>query len=543
MGVRKTFTTLAVLLAIGGGGLVTSANLAVADTRAALSTQALSGVRQSIVDNANREIGTTAAQCGKYSPNCPAQDWCAHFTNWVWRQSGAQQYPNTPVARGVGLWGQQRGLFKPRAQGATPGDIVVFGTPGSTPGGHVAIVTAVHADGFITTVNGNYGGTHSTNSKVVATRINPNTARSGAQNLPISGYVSPPGEESSVDVGPATTSSKATYQANTKTTEVFARGSGKEMTHVWNSGGKWSAWEAHQPDYQLATNPVSLYLEDTKTTEAFARNNSGELVHTWHEPGKGWTNWETIHGQKIVGEPVAVYNTHSRTPEVFARNGNNELVHTWHEYGKGWAAWETIGNWQLAGDPVAVYEPGTKTTEVFARGSQGELMHTWHHLGSGWADWESVNGGDKITGQPSVVYEASTKTVEVFARNTNNQLVHTWHAPGEGWSAYETLGDWRLASDPAGVYDPTTQTTEVFARGESGALIHLWHARGQGWSPWETLNPGTKFTGVPVPVYQPHIRTVEVFARGEDGRQLHTWHPYGKGWSDWSAIGDWTIAE
>jgi hypothetical protein len=141
---------------------------------------------------ARGEVGyrEEAGNCNKYDRgNCVP--WCAIFAEWVWREARVSPVFTTDVARGVAAWGQENGVFKPRPPNAVgnplPGDIVVYGTPGYVTGGHVGIVYAVHDDGTITTIDGNY-------EHMVAVRsFNPRTAVGGEEDHPISGYVSPPG--------------------------------------------------------------------------------------------------------------------------------------------------------------------------------------------------------------------------------------------------------------------------------------------------------------------------------------------------------------
>jgi CHAP domain len=149
--------------------------------------------RSSIASLAGGQVGN---DCSPYAGAC-SQDWCAIFAEWVWSTAGVSDVPTSHVATDLGTWGQQRGLFKDRPAGQIgnplPGDLVIFGEPGSGVGGHVAVVETVNSDGTITTINGNYNGTSPTTSHVVRTTINPITATSGARGVPISGYVSPPG--------------------------------------------------------------------------------------------------------------------------------------------------------------------------------------------------------------------------------------------------------------------------------------------------------------------------------------------------------------
>ncbi|MFC0526095.1 FG-GAP-like repeat-containing protein [Phytohabitans kaempferiae] len=147
--------------------------------------------RADIVTVAEGEVGNSEAngRCTKYGP-CRTTAWCAMFAEWVWRNAGVSPVFTTDVATAVGTWGQQQGLWKARPSSGVgspaPGDVVVWGAPGSGVGGHVGIVHSVHSDGTITTVEGNQ------NDAVVKRRINPVTQRAGTRNVLISGYVSPP---------------------------------------------------------------------------------------------------------------------------------------------------------------------------------------------------------------------------------------------------------------------------------------------------------------------------------------------------------------
>ncbi|MDI5982701.1 CHAP domain-containing protein, partial [Amycolatopsis magusensis] len=148
-------------------------------------------LRQNITSLANAEIGSSEAngRCLKFGP-CTQYEWCAIFTQWVWRQAGVKYVPTSWVATDWAKWGDQRGLYKRRPAGTKggnprPGDVAVYGEPGYFDG-HISVVVEVGADGNIVTVDGNWGET-------VARRvINPLTARGGGGNVLISGYVSPP---------------------------------------------------------------------------------------------------------------------------------------------------------------------------------------------------------------------------------------------------------------------------------------------------------------------------------------------------------------
>jgi hypothetical protein len=136
------------------------------------------------------ELGTTESDCQKYGAGCGDIAWCAMFAKWVWRQAGVTGLPGTNFARGLGAWGVDNGLFKARSGSGNGnpkvGDWVIYGSPTNAGGGHVQVITQVHSNGRITIVGGNQS------NKVTTYTVNPATARSGADNLSISGYVSPP---------------------------------------------------------------------------------------------------------------------------------------------------------------------------------------------------------------------------------------------------------------------------------------------------------------------------------------------------------------
>ena len=80
---------------------------------------------------------------------------------------------NDWVARGLGEWGVQHGLFKRRTSTSDgnpqPGDWAIYGPPA----GHVSVVTAVYANGDITTVDGNVAPTRTAFAGGAATSRGP----------------------------------------------------------------------------------------------------------------------------------------------------------------------------------------------------------------------------------------------------------------------------------------------------------------------------------------------------------------------------------
>jgi hypothetical protein len=135
---------------------------------------------------AHGENGTPASECDKYNEACDggALDWCAMFATWTWYKAGVDGVPrSTFVARALGLWGKNHGLFHETPQ---PGDWAVYGEPANAVGGHVDVVVKVNSATSVVVIGGNIDG------KVRERTINPKTERSGRDQWLISGYVSPP---------------------------------------------------------------------------------------------------------------------------------------------------------------------------------------------------------------------------------------------------------------------------------------------------------------------------------------------------------------
>ncbi|MEU8514632.1 CHAP domain-containing protein [Kitasatospora sp. NPDC048722] len=158
------------------------------------ATRTAAALRDRIVSVARGEIGVRegTAACDKYFPNkshtCKT-GWCAAFVEWTWREAGVKEVPADLTGRGVGYWGEQHGLWHPVGSAhPQPGDLVVYGKPAKeTPGGHVGVVVAVHGDGTLDTVEGNYS-----DKVTLRTHLDPRTAVGGAQDLHVAGYVAPP---------------------------------------------------------------------------------------------------------------------------------------------------------------------------------------------------------------------------------------------------------------------------------------------------------------------------------------------------------------
>lgn len=142
-------------------------------------------IRKTIVDLAKGEVGETDKS--KYGAPWD-HDWCQYFVNWVWRNAGVEDMNDTHFTGDFYYWGKERGLTKDGHEGIKVGDGVLFGTgpENSDTGRHVGIVVAVHEDGSIESIDGNYSD--------AVTRVGPYFPETAETHEPESVYahVTPP---------------------------------------------------------------------------------------------------------------------------------------------------------------------------------------------------------------------------------------------------------------------------------------------------------------------------------------------------------------
>jgi hypothetical protein len=170
---------------------------------------------QRIVAVAESQVGYSTqpsnSYCNKYSAywnagtaGCPsgemAEEWCADFAAWAWREAGVDvTYGYGPAeidaaAASFYEWAVANGEWHPAASGyvALPGDVAVYGLSlGAHPSAvHVAIVTGdLPGQGGPDVVNGDGDRT---GFSVVETGTDQVMADTGQDNSVLAGYVSPP---------------------------------------------------------------------------------------------------------------------------------------------------------------------------------------------------------------------------------------------------------------------------------------------------------------------------------------------------------------
>ena len=341
-GMGSRLAALVLSLAAAAGGTV-------AYEMAAPQAASAAPSRGVIAATANAEVGTVASGgCQQYGPICA--DWCAMFATWVWERAGVLGAPrSTYVATAIGSWGVDRGLFKRRPAGGRgtplPGDIVVYGEPGSGTGGHVSIVYSVNGDGSITTIDGNF------NDRVVRRTIDPVTQRAGSRDVLISGYVSPPGAVSSVatSVGVYRPSNGTFYLRDNlwagpaDVTVRFGNIGDQPVVGDWDGNGT-STVGVYRPSTRF------FYMRNTNTTGdaqiGFAFGNPGDIPIAGDWDGDG-------------DDTVGVYRPSNST--FYLRNDNwagpaDRTIH----FGNNDQDLPIVGDWDGDGDDsVSVYRPST----------------------------------------------------------------------------------------------------------------------------------------------------------------------------------------
>jgi hypothetical protein len=182
----------------GGSDESASSTSSSADSLASIANLALANVGKGACSEnslGGRDFDSSCTGNGGYP-----EFWCADFARWVWQQQGAANTSELTAAAGsFYTYGQRHGTLH-----STPavGDAVVFDYKGGGYADHVAIVSAVYANGSIETVSGDWNGasgseaTFSGSSHVVLNAPAYNSTVGtypGIMGMTISGYVAPAG--------------------------------------------------------------------------------------------------------------------------------------------------------------------------------------------------------------------------------------------------------------------------------------------------------------------------------------------------------------
>ncbi|MBM7785216.1 FG-GAP-like repeat-containing protein [Tenggerimyces flavus] len=355
---------------------------------------AQAATRAGIVATANAEVGASQAngRCEKYGP-CQSSAWCAYFTTWIWKTAGVSPYPTTPTARATGLWAQSRGLWKARPSGSKgdpqPGDIIQWGTPAQVQGGHVGIVTAVHSNGTITTVEGNVG------DAVVRRTINPITDTQGNDNLHVAGYITPP------NVGPANLAAESSN--GDRYDELFG---------IDPSGVMWS-----YPG--LAAGGFG------------SRDRVGPGWGDYSRIGVGDSNGDGYADLWAIGPNGSIHYWHNN-----AAGGFNSLV----EEGNGWGAIDYFSLVDVNGDNKVDILGRDGTTMWYYPGLGRAKFGSRDEVGPGWTTYPRHFGGDADGDGDGDIWATDTGGGLWFWKGTGQGTFASKIDAGGGWTGFNRIG-------------------------------------------------------------------------------------------------------
>ncbi|MHA7984301.1 PKD domain-containing protein [Rathayibacter sp. CAU 1779] len=404
------------------------------------------------------------------------ENWCADFVKWVWQQAGITQDMNTinAAASSFVQWAVDDGQT-PVANSGTPvvGDAVVFFHAGAISAAryadHVGIIVAVHDDGTVDMVNGDFSS--STNVKVEhdvnldLTTFAHNTWSSGE----VWALVSPPtaaqhpNPKASIS-GPdtAVTGTEAVFHA-------AGRENGGSMTGYYWTFGDGRATNSNGADVTHTFATPGLHTITVTATSSF-----GTITTVTK-------NVNVVGASASVAAVPSTETWYSSYPVSYYRfvraSGSGDLAaDVWD--GASWlqvtAAGTPSSNGSIAALAYIDPEVNSATTpHAYFRASDGSLAESY--LGaSGWVSQDlpgtPAEGADIVA-----AYTASGPTV--FFVDAHGSLNETSESSGT-WST-KTLTHFAVRPAPLALSE-TADGPTVFAIGHNGKLTTVSRA-GNAW--------------------------------------------------------------
>lgn len=474
--------------------------------------------------------------CG-YDRSFGVQDqneaWCADFTKWIWERAGVTGDLNAINAGSVSFygWGRDQGQQMPvDPTDPAVGDAVVFLPSGPISANgyadHVGIVTAVHADGTVDMVNGDFLNTKAGRVEVEYDRRldlatwAPTIWGKGEQWV----FVSPP--EAAARPAPKIASLRGPTRAVASTEVGFrARASqrgGRVASYLWAFGDGGSAIGANvthvfrNPGWQTVTvtatsnlgtvrsRHLSVHVVSASATVAntpegaasyttqpvrqqlFGLSAAGALT-AQESTGEGWSV-RSLPGTPSAESAVTALNyansAYEMTQHVYFRDAGGALAET-SGHGSSWSS-ARVGGRLAAASPIvaALTDAGTGLVpHVFAVSRGGRLLEAVRR-GSGW----SIR---TLPGSPS----PSTSLATALVVRHGEVQVHLLYVDNLGrlqddvrsggrWRRRPVGGSPRPAPDTslaAAAFGPDGRTLHVFFLDRAGALRDS-TLRGGHWS-------------------------------------------------------------
>jgi PKD repeat protein len=355
------------------------------------------------------------------------EPWCSDFAKWVWQQAG--------VTAGMGIinagadsfygWGASQGEALPVDSGTpAPGDAVVFYPPGPVSAtayaDHVGIISAVHPDGTVDLVNGDFLGAANIsvqyNTGVSLTSWASQVWNAGEQWVlvvpPASAQQPAPaaaitGPRSAVAGTAVALTAHAAQPGGSVTQIQWTFGDGRDTNATGGTVRHVFAGAGLYPVTVTATSSAGTVTTRTRDIDVVATGSavaSAPSTAVWYSAipvsqllflppaggalaaessdGESWLR-QALPGQAAAGSPVTALNYPDATgtvqPHVYYRAADGGLGETYRSGGT-WAA-DLAGGDPAPGSQIVATTapgslPGSATAEVFYAGPAGQLTET-----------------------------------------------------------------------------------------------------------------------------------------------------------------------
>lgn len=428
------------------------------------------------------------------------ETWCSDFNKWVWERAGITDDINTLNAGAVSYyqWATAHGQ-SPQPDTGTPqvGDSVLFFSKSHFPAfaDHVGIVTAVHPDGSIDMVNGDFGG----NGVAVKVEYDQNItnlaafAQSSEQN-PTEEWVlvSPPSTAQAPAPAGTMTGPATAVAGTTGTFHASGTVAGSSVSAYYWTFGDDRTSNASGPDVTHAfSEPGTYTVAVTITSAAGTAVTLHQNVHV------------TAPSAAVVSAPSDViwYDPLPVDQYTFTRSGTGLAEDSWN--GGTWLRQSVPGTPSGTGAITALAYPddgngSAMTAHAFYRAADGSLAETYPAT-SGWVSKDlpgrPVAGGAIVATNTTAV----TGDPEVFFLDAKGNLDESSESSGV-WTTKTVL-----ASSGSPALTPSSLTLAdtvsgpvLFAAGPGGTL-RVMSQDGGTWS--ERGLPARTTAGAPLAAF------------------------------------------
>lgn len=464
------------------------------------------------------------------------ETWCSDFAKWVWQQAGVTADMNTLNAGATSFysWALQQGQ-SPQIDSGTfaAGDAVLFYYPGDFPGyaDHVGLITAVHADGSIDMVNGDFAGEAAVNVQY-AQNITDLSAFAASVENPGEQWVLVAPPTAAQQPNPSGQMDAASVAVDGATGAFHASGSvpggtitgyywtfgdtrmtnedGADVTHVFSEPGNYTATVTITSSFGTTT----TIRKNIRVVSASAGVQSAPVDEVWYDPlpvaqytfvrtsrgglavdywnGGQWIQWAVPGSPDANGAITALTypdsaNADVNTAHAFYRTADGSLAET-SQTSSGWKT-QTLPGKAVAGGAVNATTTSGDDAEVFFVDAQGRLS----------ADVESAAGWSTRVLTPAHVRNpgslvlADTTSGPVLLGVGPGNLVTASEQTGPVWIT-EPLPFFAAAGSGLAAATTPAGTAEVFYTTPAGALGTATQSTNLSWAA-STLPGSPKATG------------------------------------------------